>query len=240
MHLDDETTQRWLHGELGPEARRAASDHLADCPACRQLLADAEQEDRWIQKRLSMVDHPIPVVSPGAIPRDPRAPRWLRWAAAVVLTCALAGAAYAIPGSPLPRWLAQLGLQRTGPDSADVAPPTAFPTTSGITVPLEPQLTIRFEGTQARGVARVQLVEGRTVSVRALNGGATFATGPGTLSVGNRGSVADYEIDLPRTARWIAITLGDRRLLLKRDTLVTGVAPPGPDGGYTLLLNDGP
>jgi hypothetical protein len=149
-------------------------------------------------------------------------------------------AAYAIPGSPLPRWFRELRSRFSKPSPTAAAPPAASPAPSGITVPLEPRITIRFELPQPSGEVRVRIVEEASVSVRAVNGAATFATGPGTLTIGNRGSVADYEIDLPRVAPWIAITVGTRTLLLKRGTLVSGIAPPDPDGGYRLMLTDRP
>jgi hypothetical protein len=236
MHLDDETTQRWLHGELDPAARLTTSTHLADCPSCRRRLTEAEQEDQWIRDRLEIVSHPVPEVSPTALPRRPRSSRSLRWAAGVLLTCTVAGAAYAVPGSPLPRWLGRVRTWLQAP--APAAPVAVAPreTTSGIAVPVEPRLIIRFTALQTVGVARVKVVDSGSAAVRVRNGTATFTTAPGSLTIGNPGSTADYDIDLPRSSPWVAIEVGERRLLLKRDTLVRALVSADSSGHYVLSL----
>jgi len=236
MHLDDEEIQRWLHGELEPAGRLAVSGHLAGCAACQGRLTAADQEEQWTRARLGLLDHPVPSVTSEQIRRRRRSPAWVRWAAGLLLTCSIAGVAYAVPGSPLPRWV---HLARERLRGGPIAPPpqvSPAPAASGITIPLEPRLIIRFAAPQSAGAVRVTLTGERSVAVRVRNGAATFVTSPGSLLIDNRGSIADYEIDLPRASTWVAIEVRDSRLLLKRDTLVRAAVPPDSAGGYTLPL----
>lgn len=239
MHFDEETTQRWLHGELDPDAKRLASGHLAECTDCRQRLAEAEREDQWIRQRFELMDHPVPPVAPSAIPRPSHWSRRLRWAAGILLTCAVAGAAYAAPGSPLPLWLQEIQVW-LGASPPPPAPPSPAPVavTSGISVPLEPRLVIHFAALQSSGVLRVTLVDSGSVAIRVINGTAVLFSAPGSLGVGNRGSLADYEIDIPRASPWIDIVAGDDTLLRKRgETLRTDVTPDST-GRYIVSLAD--
>lgn len=236
MHLDDEAIQRWLHAEHEPAGRLAVSEHLAGCAACQDRLTAADQEEQWTRARLGLLDHPVPSVTSEQIRRGRRSPAWVRWAAGFLLTCSIAGVAYAVPGSPLPRWV---NLARERMRSGPVAPPpeiTPAPAASGITIPLEPRLTIRFAAPQSAGAVRVTLVGEGSVAVRVRNGASTFAMSPGSLLIDNQGSTADYEIDLPRASAWVAIEVRDSRILLKRDTLVRAAVPPDSAGGYTLPL----
>ena len=67
-------------------------------------------------------------------------------------------------------------------------------------------------------------------------GWATFTTDVDRLTIENRGSTADYEIELPHGAPWMEIGVGERRLLFKQgDRLVTN-APADARGRYILPL----
>lgn len=82
-----------------------------------------------VQALLRALDHPVPKVTAEAIAARARAPdrarpAW-RWAAAVLLTLGVAGAAFALPGSPLRRWASTLGAVVTGRDRTDAGPGSA-------------------------------------------------------------------------------------------------------------------
>jgi hypothetical protein len=237
MHLDDEMTQRWIHGELDPAARSAASAHLADCVACRQRLENAEREDRGIRRRFELMDHPVPAMSSATIRRGPRWPSQIRWAAGILLTFAVAGAAYAAPGSPLPRWLHQAKVWLSGPTPSAPATPTPRQVTAGISVPIEPRLLIRFAAPQAAGTLRLAIVDSGSVTIRVTNGVASLSSSTGLLGIDNRQSAADYELDIPRASPWIDIVVGQRTLLQKRDTTLGTQVTPDSIGHYTLPLS---
>src|SRR5690606_3926078 len=105
MHLDDERTQRWLHAELDDPARQEVAAHLVTCAECQAQVAAAEAEEGWIRARLADIPDPRAVSSPAGLRARAIALRRWQWAATILLSCAAAGTAYAMPGSPVPRWV---------------------------------------------------------------------------------------------------------------------------------------
>ena len=64
-------------------------------------------DDGRIDELLRVLDHPVPAVTAQEIAgRAARGPSRVRWAAAVLLTAGIAGAAFALPASPLRTWVA--------------------------------------------------------------------------------------------------------------------------------------
>jgi hypothetical protein len=229
MHFEEEAIQRWLHGEVEPPDREVMDGHLATCGECRGVLEQAQRDDHWIRGRLKLLDHPIPVISAPSHRRSGSS--WQRWAAGILLTVAVAGAAYAFPGSPVRSWIARLTAPR-GPEAPpSPAAPAAPVRPSAISVPLESRLVIRFGQSEPGSVIRVRLTEGREVTVSSLDGPATFTTGPGWLSVGGQG---EYLVELPRAATWVAIEAGDQRLLLKEGDRISSSLAADSTGEYVL------
>lgn len=233
MHLEVEQIQRLLHGELDATGRDAARGHLASCSVCREQLAEAEQEETLILRLLRQLDHAPPAVQADALIARARrgTPRWARWAAGVLLSIAVAGVAYAAPGSPLPAWVARVVGWVAGP-----RPAPAEPGAAGVVVEPGERFTIVFEADQEQGSVAVSLTDGASVVVRRLGGSATFTSGVDHLSIANGGSTADYEIELPRGAPWVEIRLGARRLLFKDGPRVITNAPVDARGRYVLAL----
>jgi hypothetical protein len=238
MHLEAEQIQRVLHGEpAGLEGE--VSSHLSECAECRRLVDEARREEKRIFDLLRHLDHPAPAVVPDLpVVRDRWMATWGRRAAGIVLALGVAGVAYAAPGSPLPRWVDHV-VQRvrgTPPRAAETLPqPSAL---AGIAVTPGVRFTIAFAEPQARGEATVSLGDGRDVTVRSKGGGATFTSGAEGLRVDNRGSVADYEIELPRGAGRIEIRVGSRRLLLLEKGRVVTPASADSLGRYRLELSE--
>jgi hypothetical protein len=245
MHLNEEQIQRFLHGELDEPTKEALSRHLAECDACVRQLAEAEREEIAIFDLLRHVDHPAPVVEAEALVarRGGAYTAWGRRVAGFLVVAALAGAAYAFPGSPLPALLNQVAEWITGqtppppPPSPPTEPsPTTQPVTSGIAVPVQGPFTITFAEPQAQGVVTVSLTDQPDIVARVLGGTAAFTTDRDRLTIENRGSAADYEIELPRSASWVEIAVGPRRLLLKEGDRVVTDGPIDTSGRYSLPL----
>jgi hypothetical protein len=233
MHVEVEEVQRLLHGELEGPRRIALERHLAGCAECREQVEEARREEEWVFTRLARLDTVAPAVDPARLARRGRSLVWGRRAAVVLLTLAGAGAAYAMPGSPLPGWMKRVAAWVAG----SAAPPRALPATAGIAVSPGDRLSIEFATNQAEGsAATVWLTDGPAVVARALNGTATFTTDVDRLVIGNHGSTANYEIELPRTAKWVEIRVGQRRLLLKQGALVVTEAPADDQGRYLVSL----
>lgn len=240
MHLDDERVQRLLHGELEPGADRRAREHLAGCESCRLLMAEAREEEGRIFGLLGRVDHQAPEVDPellisAAVRVRPRRERWV---AGFALAAAAAGAAYAAPGSPLPRVLQRVfGFAATSsspvaasPEAGEAAPPGA-----GIAVTPGDRLTIRFLIRGEGAVATLSVTEGIEVSVRAVDGAATFTSDEDRISVHGAGP-ARFEILIPRTAPSVDVVSDKVPVLRKRGADIVTGAVPEADGRYRLML----
>jgi hypothetical protein len=219
MHLTDEQIQRILHGELHITEKDSVLRHAAACGSCVRQIEDAERDEQDIFELLGAVDHPVPDIPavPVVSPPRPASVVWMRRAAGFIVVAALAGAAYAMPGSPLPGFLHQAAAWITGQGDTTTppAPPApgesataSQPVTSGIAVPVSERFTIHFAAGQSTGTVAVSLTDSLNVVVRVLGGTATFTTDADRLTIENRGSTADYEIELPRMAAWVEITVG--------------------------------
>ena len=241
MHLDQEQVQRLMHRELGP-AESTVRGHLETCQECRFKVAEAAEGEVWILARLRGLDHPVPRVNPRTLlpARRSAARGYQRLAAGIVLAVAAAGAAYALPGSPLPGVVHRIvELVRGTPGHqapTGITPQPEAGFQAGIAVNPGDRLTILFPA-QSGGWAVVSLADGGDVMVRALDG-ATFTSDVDRLLIEHRAVLEPrYEIQIPRAAPLVEIQVGGRRVLLQqRGRIITGVAPDA-QGRYRLALS---
>lgn len=243
MHLNDEQIQRLLDGELDTNSEGVVRRHLAACRDCARGVEEARREQDVIFDLLASTDQPAPPVDAETlIGRRVTPPAvWVRRVAGFVIAVALAGVAYALPGSPVPVLLGRVAEWFTGGGQPTQERQATQPVTSGIAVRPNERFAIRFVSAQAVGVAKVSLTNGPDVVVRVTGGTVTFTTESDRLDVDNRGSDADYEIELPRDAPSVEIFVGDRRLIRKDgqrfvvddradtdDQYILRLAPPEP------------
>jgi hypothetical protein len=243
MHLDEDQVQRLLHGELGSSSE-AARAHLAACVACRERVAVAQREEADVFGLLTAVDDPVPSVDAAVIQKRARAPdaRRLSWAAGIVLALGIAGVAYAAPGSPVQRWVTALvGRLRSGPGVTQQAPPTrASPLgMAGVAVDPGHNLLIAFTSTQTAGDVLVRMTDSTQVVVRAPSGSATFSSDADRLVIDNGAGSGTFEIDLPRSAPRVEISVRGMRRFLKEGHRVTGNTRPDAAGVYAIPLVEG-
>jgi len=241
MHLDDERIQRLLHGELSGAAHDSAREHVAGCEDCRRRLAEASREEAETFSLFRELDDPAPWTSAGALAARGRAPggQRVRSAAAFAIALGLAGAAYALPGSPLRGWVASVAgwIGERRPPSApavEVAPDSAD---AGIAVVPGPQLLIVFTSRQAAGWVRIAWTDGAEVIVRAPPGAATFTSDVHRLVIDNHpGAAATFSIEIPRQAPRVEIEVEGARVFLKEGPRV--IAPPldPASGAYRVPL----
>lgn len=238
MHLDDEQLQRFLHRELNADSRRSASEHLAACAECRERLFDLERDQKEVYRLLQRVDSPPPPVTAAEVAVAARASRfeWGRPAAGVLLALALAGGAYAMPGSPLRDWIrgARDRIQKAEPPPKPVEPP--LPLMAGLAVPPGERLIILFERAHPQSKARVSLGDQAEVRVRGPSGGATFGSEDDTLRVGNRDSTATFEIEIPRDARKVEIRVAGIRIFAKDGARIVAQGAGEAEEVYLLPL----
>lgn len=243
MHLTDEQIERLADGQAAEPVRLTLEQHLASCAGCGGRVAAARQQAVEVTARLWLVDHPVPPVSVETVIRLARKSQAGpgRWAAAILLSVGLAGAAYATPGSPLPGWVeAVAGWIRSEPrDSKDLPlpPPAPVPLPAGIAVVPGEDLIILFQPGVAAGGARAVLTDGKEVVVRTINGDAGFTAGAGRLVIAVRSDTTSFEVQIPRAAPRIEILIDGHRVLLKvRDRITTDIVP-AHDGSYRLSFN---
>jgi anti-sigma factor RsiW len=225
-HLDEDRLQRLVDGESEPDR-----GHLAACSACRERLAQAEREEREIERLLATLDSPPPAADLGVITARARARQAAipRWAAAAALLAILAGAAVAIPGSPFKAWVSSMVEQ-----VRREAPVRSEPQPSGVAVAPGERLDIVFA---AASTARVTLSEGTEVVVRARPGSAAFAVEKGRILVRD-GDTLDFEIEIPRSAPRVEVFLGPRSVFLKEGDDIRTDATQDASGAYLLSLKN--
>lgn len=231
MHLNDEQIQRYLHGELSARERAEVATHLESCELCTGRVAEGEREEREVFDLLERLDHRPPhrdintVMPTNREYGRPARNAWIRRAAVVVLIVVLGGAAYAIPGSPVPGWFKKLG-GLVGGDQAPVEEAnepvdtvdttTLVPSVSGIAIPPSKRFAIVMAAPQDSGTVYLTPTDGFNVTIRALGGAPRFTlTSSDRLDVDNTGLNSSYEIEVPVSANFVELVVGERRIILK-------------------------
>jgi hypothetical protein len=240
MHLDPEQLERTLHGELRPDDG-LVREHLAQCQECRLRVSEAEQDEAWIMEQLRRLDHRQPS-PPSRINSGARRPvgwsRPQRLAAGLALTVAAAGAAYAMPGSPLPRAVHHVvSLFQGAFHSAPAVSPAATASQSGIAVAPGNHFVIVFSGAVPAGSATLSLTPGDEVLVRSLEG-ANFHSDVDRLLVESKTLGAKFEVEIPRSAPSVEIRVGGRLVFRKESSRIVTSALLSKDGSYRLMLGN--
>jgi hypothetical protein len=195
---------------------------------------------------LRTLDHPVPEITAESVAAQARAGGWgragapLRWAAAIVLTLGAAGAAFAIPGSPLPGWVSTVATRLRGSTVAlpadSVQVPIGDRASAGIAVAPGQALIILFVGAGADGLARVSLTDRAEVVVRASTGAATFTSGTDRLVIEDRNASDTFAVEIPRSAPRVEIRVGGTPALLAERGRIVAAGAPDSAGTYTLRL----
>jgi hypothetical protein len=207
MHVDDDVIQRHIHGEP-----TGFSAHFESCAECRSRLDDARRQTAEIEALLGTLDVPAPPVDARSLmSAAQRRNPWPRRAAAAVLALTVGGAAWALPGSPLP------SLFRSNPAVETLLPPDP----GGVRVEPGARFVLRFTGEPP---LRVAWTDDELISVRSLRGTAAFTSGDGLLVIDASGADT-IDVGLPRTALLILVEIAGRVVLRKDGDVVTVPAP---------------
>lgn len=232
QHLDNESIELFLSGELSESEAHSIRGHLAECQACVRRLEAARQQDQEIGSLLSLLDHPVPQVAAEDVMRR-ASRRWRRSqiAAAGIVLLVVAGAASAMPGSPLRAWLAGLfeGSQEEAPEQG-----RPVGVSGGISVIPTEQFELVFETSQESGVMQVTLADEAEFAVRAIGRAPAYSVAPEQVRIENAGSTADYEILIPLAATNVRIRVGDYVVFAKQGASILTAANPDPQGRYVL------
>jgi anti-sigma factor RsiW len=241
MHLDDAQLGQLLDRDLAGSATAEVREHLTTCPECRSKLTEAETEDARLWAQLRLLDHAPPLVSVGEVFARARSqrPGWRRIAAGIFLALTTAGVAYAIPGSPLPRWVERIAGFVTAGGGA--APPTSSATDrptaqAGIAVAPGKWFTIELRPEQGLDSAVITLTDAAELLVQARGGTTSFASDVGRLGVTHTGAPANLEIAVPRAAPWVELNIGGRQLWLKRGATIRSEITADQAGQYRFDL----
>lgn len=205
-----------------------------------------------VEALLRTLDHPVPPVTAeslalrarsGAAARQ-RVRPLVRWAAAIALAAGATGVAYALPGSPVPRWVAALAARL---DSRSEARPSeasrpAAPARASAGIAVEPgrDLAILFTHGPPGALGRVTLGDGAEVVVRSPVGAATFTSDAGRLVIAGSGAPDTFAIEIPRRARRVEIRVGGARVFLKDGERIDTRASRLANGAYEIPLSRPP
>ena len=244
MHVDLERLHRYMDDELAPDEVAAVRAHLETCMPCANRVRWAQRSQDDLMSVLSAVDHSPPAVSAASIMSRARGQPspWVRRVAGIVVALAVAGAAYAAPGSPLRDWVRTLTNRQISPQAAPTGPSSPDGSRgvqverAGIAVEPGPSLVIQFATAQVAGTLRVSVTDSLRVVARAARGAATFASAEDRLFIGNSASAGNFEIELPRSARSVEIRVGDRPVMMKNGARIIAAVAPDRGGDYLIPL----
>ena len=234
MHLDEETLERILHGELDAERDAAAREHLSACPGCTAALEESRLRERRVFGLLETLDGEAPGLDWRVVEAyERRGPRRLLVAASIACILA-AGILYALPDSTLRNWID--ALRRDAPAGESPVAPDGSPSVSGLSIRPTAPFEIAFDGAQASGVVLVDLSDRPEVEIRVLGDPVDLESGPDQVAVANVGSRSSYAIRLPKAGPTITVRVGDSRVLVKSGAGVVTAAARTESGGYRIDL----
>ena len=235
-HLDVETLERALHGELEPGPLATVERHLALCEDCAGRLAEARRDEQGLLSLLETIDHDPPAIDWGAVTREarPGAPPRSLIAASLAFLVVAGGILYAIPGSPLRTFVGS--VHRDSPEP--VAPIPTDRAVSGIAVEPADPFEVAFAAPQRTGRIRVTVVPSSRLDLRVLGAPVELESGPDRLVVSNAGSESAYELLVPRALRSLRVTVAGHTVFDRRGGEVRDPPSPDPSGAYLIDLND--
>jgi len=240
-HPSDAMIRAFLDGEArGAEAEIRA--HLSVCAGCRSLAHEQVRREAVLAEALSLVDVLPPMERARAeIRRRERAPG--RWAGlvrrnlprvasiAVLLT---AGAAAALPGSPIRTWLTREWAERSGSgDSAAVTTLTSEEPASdaetgevervGATIPYTPEgIELRVSGLSPEASLTVLLVQGAEAGIFSAEG-TRFRSQSGRLEA--EAPPGDVTVEIPVASPGVRLVVNGEVYLRKTGEVLEILGP---------------
>lgn len=243
-HLDTEVVHRVLHAELADDRRPFVNAHLEACQACRDAVERARAEEHALDALLASLDHPMPLTTAHALLRRGRHRRralLARWAAGLFIAVMTAGAAFALPWSPLRRWLSERTVIPPSPHSTQTATDSASKETganlAGVTVAPGSALVVRFLSSQEAGELHIALSDGGSVEVQGRASVATFAASAGSVVVDNHGARDSYDIHVPRNAPRVDVFIADEMVWSKRGERINASRAPDPSDASDVRIS---
>ena len=232
MHLDAETLERVLHGELDAERNAAAREHLSGCPACEAALEESRLRERRVFGLFEALDHEAPSLDWEAIEAPEGGGSGRLLVAASIAFVLAAGILYALPDSPLRGWIDRAGSGAPAPE----AEPGGARSISGLSILPAAPFEILFAGGQESGVIRLELADTPELEIRILGDPVDLESRPDRVTVANLGSRSSYAIRLPEAGPPITVRVGDFAVFVKSEVGLETAAPRMESGEYRIDL----
>jgi hypothetical protein len=216
----------------------AVRRHVAGCEVCSARLQTLQRDLERAAHSLGRLDGPMPRVSPQALierarrdatddpaaayrsaqpaPGAPLEGRWAERAAAAVTLLVLAGAAAALPGSPLRRWAEERLRDQAPPAPVTVQPTTPSDGFGGVALPAHLPLMIVLPVSVESGAIVLAVATENITQVLSSDPATGFSVGPGVLTLATRADSLQIEITAPSTMPRLVVRVGNR-VVLDRD-----------------------
>jgi hypothetical protein len=215
-HMDQGRLQAWLDGELPPPDATSVSNHLEGCAVCRDAVRELEALEAAASGAISLLDPPSPDLEAALWDVRRRRARTRAaghrqrlGAAAVVVLLLGAGAAVAMPGSPLRGWIEGL-FEAEVASAPSPAIETASPSALGVTVDLmDGSIVVVFHDAPEGMVLELEPVGEGRAGVYAP-AASRFRTAPGRVEVTVSGPGDLLRVRIPDSARHAEIRVHDR------------------------------
>ena len=240
MHLDDETLERLLHGELDPGPEATVRSHLASCSSCETRLEESRALESRLVGLLGTLDHEAPEIDWNSVLHPPSTRERAGWriAASIAFLLLGGGILYALADSPIRGWIDRLrGMEVTQAPTSDIGSREEIETpVSGLSLKPGDAFEIDFKDSQAIGAIRLRFVQTPEVEIRVLGSPVRLESGPDRLSVLNANSRSSYEILVPESAASIRVRVDGEEVFLTRRGEVQSAGLPDSSGSYVLDL----
>ncbi len=235
MHLSEQELAALTHGDVSAPSG-AALAHLVSCSDCSARLEMLRAADREVAGLLGGVDHVVPRVRGAAFVDALHARRRRVGAIAAGLAFCVAGAAAALPNSPLHHAILRVfstSGSSLGRNANQVGNP--FPPKPGVGVAFVPgsSLDVLFKNPRPGGRLRISLVDGPQVSATA-DGDAAFSIYQSQLEVNDHGVAMSFVLEIPRRVADVTVRTGSETILSKHANLISHSRPSDSTGAYTF------
>ena len=235
MHLTEPELAALTHGDVSAPSG-AALAHLASCPDCSARLEMLRAADREVAGLLRGVDHGTPRVRGAAFVDTLHARRRRIAAIAAGLAFCVAGAAAALPNSPLHQLLLRALSRTESPRTRNanrVGEPVRPTPGAGVAFIPGSSLDVLFKNPRSGGHLRILLVDGPRMTATA-DGDAAFSIHQSQLEVNDRGVAMSFTLEIPRAVSDVQIRAGSETIFAKHAGTVSDSPSKDSTGAYTF------
>ena len=234
MHLTESELAALTHGDDSGRSE-AMSTHLATCPDCSARLRTLRAADQEVRDLLRDVDHAAPGLRGATFLVDLQRRRRRIASIAAGLALFAAGAAAALPNSPLHRVLVRAlsTAESRSRTSTPVIHPAPQVASAGVAFIPGSSLDVRFKDPKPGGHLRILLVDGPRMSA-AATGDAAFSIHQSQLEVTDRGVAMTFTLEIPRGVPDVTVRSGDKIIFEKRAGVVSGSHLMDSTGAYVF------